>query len=167
MIKELIQRWRVRRTFSQFVSKEAMDDILLGRFTENELRKLKESELEFVFVAVKDDGAQQISERMGSVVDLAIEHNGSVDSLISSLVIVIYGMFSNNSEKNRFTLIKALQERFDSDIKIIHGSEKGYYGNLGGKSRLSYSFILPSFLEALKQLSDTNFGEIKEISKAG
>ncbi len=167
MIKELIQRWQIRRTFSQFVSKEAMDDILSGKVDGDELRKLKESQLEFVFVAVQGSSAQQISERMGMVADLAIQHKGVVDSLISSLVIVVFGMFPNENEKNRFSLVNALQEKFGSEIKIIHGSEKGHCGNLGGKNRLSYSFIIPSFLEAIKQLSSANFGEVKEISKAG
>lgn len=167
MIKELIQRWRIRRTFSGFISEEGLNDILSAKLDETNVRKLKESQLEFVLVAVRGHDAQQISERMGIVADLGVQHKGLVDCLVSSLVVMVFGMAPHDSDKNRFTFVSALHEKLGKEVKIVHGSERGHVGMIGGNVRLSHSFIIPSFLEAIEQLIASDFGDIKELSKPG
>ncbi len=127
------------------------------------------SPLEIVLVAVRGNDAQHVSDRMGVVTDLAVQYNGVVQSLVSSLAIVVFGTFdfSKISNGNRAALVKALQEKLGSDIKIVHGADSGYFGNIGGTNQLSYSFIIPNFLEALGQLSSAGFGEVIEIGSSG
>jgi hypothetical protein len=169
MIKELFQRRQIRKYFSPFLPKEKIDKIVSGKLDQRQLHKLKQSPLEIVLVAVRGKDAQHVSDLMGVVADLAIQYNGVVQSLVSSLVIIVFGTidFPKTSTGNRVALVKALQEQLGSDIKIVHGVESGYFGNIGSTNRLSYSFIIPNFLEALGQLSSASFGEVIEISSSG
>ena len=169
MIKELIQRWQIRKLFSPYVSKETIDKIAFEGLGKKKMQKLTKSRLEFVLVALRGDNAQRLSEQLGSITNLAVRHNGVVQSIISSLIVIVYGItdIPKETSATRFTLLEALTKQFGSEIKIVHGAETGYYGNIGGANLLSYGFIIPNFLEALGQLSTISFGEVKEIGTSG
>ena len=169
MIKELFQRRLIRKTFSPFLPKEEIDKIVSGKLDQSQLHKLKQSPLEIVLVAVRGKDAQQVSDQMGVVADLAIQHNGVIQCLVSSLVIIVFGTidFPNTLNGNRVTLVNALHEQLGSDVKIVHGVENGYFGNIGSTNQLFYSFIIPNFIEAVGQLSSAGFGEVIEIGSSG
>ena len=160
-----LERYRLRKTFSEYVSKDVIDDLLSGKVTDEDLRKLKNGQIEFVLVAVRGETPQIISERMGKVADIACQHNGIIDSLVSSLVIIVYGIFDFDVQQqgDRLTLIEALNQTFKDDIKIVHGSESGCFGNLGGDTRMSFSFIVPNFINALGLLANLSYGETKQV----
>ena len=161
-----IKNWTLKKTFSQFLTKEGLDKLESGELGQSS-NVLKESNLEFVFISVNGISAQEISNRMGLIADLALEHNGFVDSMVSSIVLVIYGIFPTQPGKSRHTLIEALSNKFGSEIKVVHGKTVGHYGNLGGPQRMSFSFIILEFLDLITQLAAIDFGVIKEINKAG
>jgi hypothetical protein len=165
MISALLGKYRLRRSLSKHVSKEVVDDILSGDITDEELGKLKPAEIEYVLVSVRGETPEIISERMGAVADIASQHNGVVDSLVSSLVIITYGMFhfETRTDGNRVTLVEELKQTFQGNIKIVHGVEMGCFGNLGSDTRMSLSFIIPSFMDVLVTLAGLSFGETLEI----
>lgn len=144
------------------MTQEALNDILSGK-AEKDVRELKESQIELVLVAVRGETPEIIFERMGEVANIAVQHNGFVDSLVSSLVIVVYKMSALEESRTRFTLIEALEQAFRNDVKIVHGSESGCFGNLGSNRRMSYSFIIPGFLEALCSLANLSYGDTKHF----
>ena len=53
---------------------------------------------------------------------------------------------------------------FNEEIKIVIVKGSGYYGNLGGPNRYSYSFILPEFPKALSVINSLPFGSVKYIN---
>lgn len=163
MIREYIERRRVRKILAKCVSEEVVDKILSG---ESLATDLKEGRLEFVLAAVSDGTPEGISKRMGTVCDIAMEYNWVVDNCVSSLIVLTYGMFpfhSNAKEAARLNLVRALEHSLAGNIKILHGVGDCHFGNLGSKNRMSFSFILPGFLHALETLSQMNFGETKQI----
>jgi hypothetical protein len=166
MMRDFLERRQLRKAFSKFLGKEQIDDLLSGKSIDD--GKLRGGIIEFLLVAVQGQSAEHISERMGAVAEVALDHDAFVDSLISSLVVIVYGVlhFSDRPKGDRPTLARSLEQRFDNQIKIIHGTRFGHFGNLGGRSgqRWSYSFIIPGFLDALAALSKMNFGETMEFT---
>jgi hypothetical protein len=160
-----LEQYRLHKTFSKYVSKDVLDDLLSGKVTDEDFRTLKDGQIEFVLIAVRGETPQIISERMGKIAAIACQHNGIIDSLVSSLVIVVWGMieFDTKQQGDRFTLIEALNKTFGDNIKVVHGSENGCFGNLGSDTRMSFSFIVPSFINALGLLANLPYGETKQV----
>ncbi len=164
MIKEFFERRRTRKLFKDLVS-PAVLDYMLSNPSRDDVRKLMKGTLEVILISIRGESPEVISARMGEVSDLSVEHNAVVESLISSLVVVVYGMvhFKDASTGDRSTLLSALRQKFGSDIKIVCLTSKGDFGNIGGKSRMAFSFIIPCFLDAIKFLAETPFGETREF----
>lgn len=165
MISNWLQRYRLRRTSSKHlhVPKEVLDDLMSGEVEAD--YRLQEAQIEFVVVYVDGKTAQEISQRMGEVCALAQQHNGVIDTLISGLIVIVYGIpnLKLEGKGSRSTLCQTLQNHFGNKIKTVHGSGAGHFGIIGGDSHGSWSFIIPNLLDALTALSNLKFGEIKEI----
>jgi hypothetical protein len=161
----LLEKYRLRRSLSKHVSKEVLIDVLSDNVTDDDLRKLQEGKIEYVLIVVRGETPEIISELMGAVADIASQHNGTIDSLVSSLVIVTYGMFDceTRTRNDRVTLVEMLKQTFQGNIKIVHGVETGCFGNLGSDTQMSFSFIIPSFMDGLRTLAGLRFGETLEV----
>jgi hypothetical protein len=99
------------------------------------------------------------------VAELASQHNGITDTLVSSLVIITYGMFDfeTQTKGDRFRLVEALNQTLGHHIKIVHGVENGHFGVVGNADRMSFSFIIPGFMNALGTLANLDFGKTTKI----
>jgi hypothetical protein len=163
MIHEFFQRRRIRREFAKLIDFKALDP--LGR--ELPSRPIKAGRIEYVFAFVRGESAAQISERVGRVADLAINHRATVYDLIGALVIVAYGTHpaSTPSSTERTSLVHALHEQLGADIKILHGVANGHYGLFGGELRVAYTFLVPHFDRMLAALGRLQFGETKEYEE--
>jgi len=158
MFGRFLQRRRLRR----YISKELVDRIM--SLPSDALPHATQQEMEFVLVSISGKTNAEVAERMGQVADLAHEHKGTVDCLVSSLVVVVFGMFVEpDAVHNRLTLVQALKDQFDCAVRIVHGAGVGYCGDIGSETRPSFSFVVPGFIEALGTLSGLAFGEVKEV----
>ena len=162
MIKEYLERRRIKKYFSQYLSPDVIRDELDGKHDRNEL---KETELEVIIIAVTGETPQLISRRMGQIADIGINHNGIVDYL-SSIVIIWYGtdLAGDIHKTCPPELIGILKDTFNDSIKIMSVKGHGYYGKLGGPNRCAYSFLLPEFSKALSIILTQPFGSVLEYT---
>ena len=166
MVFRFLYRRRLRRIYSSGVPPELLDELLSPDLGNRDLLALTEGSVEFVIAAVRGSTAQKVSKRMGTVADLALEHGGAVVSLVSSLVIVTFGMppHSDAQALGRRSYVGDIQVHLGANFKAVHGAAQGHYGNLGSTNRMFYSFIVPGFVEAMAMLFEIRFGEIAEFS---
>jgi hypothetical protein len=166
MFQDFFERRRALKQFSELVSEDFIEDILSGEFDEK-LPSLKEANIEYVLVGVRGETPALVSQHIGIVVDTAMRHGAIVDSVVSALVVVTFGMLpfqaGTDAEGNRFTLVNALQQEMGAHIKIVHGAETGCFGSLGSETRTTFSFLIPGFLDALGVLGRLEFGAIQEM----
>jgi hypothetical protein len=121
------------------------------------------AKLQVIVAVVRGSTPEIVAERMGLVTYIAPAHGAVVDTLVSSMVIMTFGMFGQEpTAANRDALLEELRLRLRSDIKVIHCARNGLYGTLGGM-RLSFTFVIDDFVEMLGQLNSMEFGEIQEF----
>jgi len=164
MIRKYLNR-RTRNVLQQYVAKDALEAITQGKLDDDDCRRLIPASIELVIAEVDGPAPEVVSERMGQVADIASKHGGVVVTLISSIVIIAFGMLSNREERsgNRFTLAKELAEQLATNVKIIHCARDGVYGNVGNLRRMSYGFVVPRFVEMMGLLASMKFGETRDL----
>ena len=79
MLRDFLERRRVKKVFAKVVGEEAAETLLQGR---SEKQSFKEGPIEFIPVFVGGDSASQISERVGKVVDIALTHHAMIHGFI-------------------------------------------------------------------------------------
>ena len=164
MIREYLKKRRTRKTFQELLDKNVVESVLQGKLNAGVLQ-LKPAAMELIVAVVRGNTPEVVAERMACVVDVSAKNNAMVFDMVSSMVIVAYGMFPQHQwgSGNRFTLVQELREQLGEDIKIIHCARRGVYGNLGSRTRMSYSFVVSGFVEMLGLLVTMNFGETKDL----
>jgi hypothetical protein len=166
MIREFLQRRAIRRAFSRYISPEALDALLSGQLPDPDALPLRTGEIGYVLAWLRGDSAEQISERMGRTAEIAVQYGGITDCMVSGLIVVCFGalQLADSQPRDRSGLVAALIQEYGEDIKLVHGTSWGHYGNLGGSKRLAYSFVLPEFERALARLCALQFGQTEEYS---
>ena len=166
MIRECFQRRAVRRAFSRCISPEALDALLSGQLSDPDALSLHNGEIGYVLAWVRGDSAEQISKRMGRTAEIAAYYGGITDCMISGLIVVCFGTLqvANPQPQDRSGLVAQLIQEYGEDIKLVHGTSWGHYGNLGGPKRMAYSFVLSEFERALGRLCTLQFGQTEEYS---
>jgi hypothetical protein len=167
MIREYLKKRRTRKTGGEFIDKNVVEAVLEGKLNAD-LLQLKPAAMELIVAVVRGDTPQVVAERMGCVVDVATKNNAMILDMVSSMVIVAYGIFPQPQwgSGNRLTLVQELTEQLREDVKIIHCARRGVYGNLGSRTRMSYSFVVPGFVEMLGLFVSMNFGETRDLGDA-
>ena len=150
---------KILSRFLRPLQRSALERILANK----DFNELKRGTLEVDVAVVRGDTPEVVSERMGLVAEIAMKHGAVVDTLVSSMVIVTFGMFGQQpTTANRDALIQELRQRLQSDIKIIHCAHHAVYGVLGS-SHFAYTFVVDGFIEMLGQLNSMQFGEAAEF----
>jgi len=162
VIRDFFEKRRIRKSMSKYLSPEVMDKVLNA--SQSDMFKLREGLIDFVCVAVRGETPQVVSQRMGLVADLAVLHRATVYDLVSGIVIGAYGLLADEGDpvQNRLNFWASLSTDLKGDVKMVHGTTAGHFGNIGGKDRISFSFIAPGFLDALAVLAALPFGEACE-----
>lgn len=157
MARESFLRRLFRKLFKNSVATDVFYEILSGSHE----TALKEATIDFICVAVQGDTPEIISERMALVTEIAVRNKGMVHALISGIIIITYGvLFSEpDDNQNRISLCKELRTSLAGNVKFVYGTAPGHFGNLGSATRMSFSFILPGFLEALGALAALPYGQ--------
>ena len=163
MLREFLEKRRVRKIFGKLVAPDKVEAILRGDGLERQ--PLRPARIEFVLVYVHGDTPEEISGRVGRVAEIAVSHNGVVHNLIGPLVVVAFDTIRTTAPITgaRQSLVEHLNRELSSHLKIVHGAADGHYGLIGSGSRMAYSFLLPRFDAMLGTLSRLEFGEIEEF----
>jgi len=165
MFRKFLQRRRIQKVFENYVSKETLAALLAGKL-DPQVGQLKEATVEVVIATVRGESPETIKQRMGTLADIALKHGAVVQNLISSVVIITFGAlpFAHNPSGDRFVVAQEFVQALKDDVKVVHCKRDGKFGNVGGPHLLSYSFIIPGFLEMLGVLAAMNFGETRDVS---
>ena len=169
MIRRFLERRKLRKLLLPYIDQGAIEALVEAKPLPGDSDPFWEGPLGFVIAAVRGANPTEISARMGVVSDVAAEHGGTTDSLVSSVVIVVFGTLpaAHASHEARFPFLAALEDQLGRDVKAVHGFAEGHYGILGSGSQLSYSFIIPGFLKAFAALAELEFGQTIEVSASG
>jgi hypothetical protein len=162
MILDHFMKRRALKVLSSYLSEDGILDVMNGRVSSNELRS---SPIEIILAMVRGDTLAVLSERVEQVAEIAARNEALLDTQVSSLTIATYGMppHTKTSKYDRWTLTKDLAEGLGENIKIIHCVRDCTWGNLGSKTRLSYTFMAPDFSELLQELTRLEFGASKDL----
>ena len=163
MIREFLEKRRVRKAFEKLVDPETVETLLREGGVQP---SIKQGRIEFVLAFVRGSPSQ-ISERMARVADIAVEHGAVVYDLVGGLVVVAFGTHPASSPQSgsRASLVQALRQQLAGDVKIVHGAADGHHGLFGNESRLSYTFLVPQFDAILGALGRLEFGGSEEFGR--
>jgi hypothetical protein len=163
MFGSFFKRRRLEHDLAKYVSPDRVKAILEGR--ESLPPSIRSGPIEFVFVIVRADTLEMLSDRMGIALELSDTHGAGIHHIVGSLIVITFGTFEGqaSSPELRMALVSSLRERLQSDSKILHGSAQAHYGNLGSATRLSYTFIFPQFDQALAAIGALQWGQIEEF----
>ena len=92
MIREYLKKRRTRKAFQELLDKNVVASVLKGNLNADVLQ-LKPAAMELIVAVVRGNTPKLVAERMGCVVDVAAKNNAMVLDMVSSMVIVAYGMF--------------------------------------------------------------------------
>lgn len=154
---------KLSRQLSEYLAPKAAQDLLDGRSLDTP--KIQSGRIEFIFVFVRADSPEQLAARTGLVADAGIQHHAVVHDLVGPMVVMAFGTLgaAEHLPTSRSELVSHLQQRFSSDIKVVHGAADGHFGLFGGDTRLSYTFTFPRFDTALATLGRLEFGQTEEL----
>jgi len=133
--------------------------VVEGMFTAPMLRP---DELGYALVMVRGGTPEEVSGRMGRVVELGAAYGAQAHAMTSGLVVLSFGTLPSVAPGDRAALIAALLLELGADVKIVHGSAAGHHGRMGGPDQFAYGFILPLFNDALGRLSAMAYGDTEE-----
>ncbi len=165
MIRNFLDRRRIRRIFSRFLSLPQIDDLISDNKSVTDLSRLRNADIGYVLAMVRGETPGQISARMGQTSDLANRFGGITDCMVSGLIVVTFGTapYSVDSAGIRSDFVTAFDKELGNDGKLVHGSASACCGNIGSSSRMANSFILPEFSDALARLCALPFGQKVEL----
>ena len=163
VLRQFFARRATRKAFSNILKPGVTDKIL----SESDFYKrgFQEAQIDFVCASVRGETPEIISERMGLVSDLAVQQGGIVYDLISGIVIIAYVLVEHESDpgQRRANLCNSARSQLATNVKMVHGTALGHHGLLGNSPRMSFSFIVPGFLDALAKLAALPYGETCEL----
>ena len=161
-IKDALARRRLNKAMSRYISEDVMEDILKTKDADS-LRALSNRQICFVLIELNTTDLPALESMLSTVTEIASAHDGVIDTLVSHLVVVCFGVLDWSPINRHKTFIESILSKFGGQIKIAYASGVGQVGNIGGPKRMSYSFIHPMFPRALAELSAMPYGEAHEV----
>lgn len=121
-------------------------------------------EVEFVMVLLRDEDPLHTAALVRAVVNRAVETQGLVLDMHSSLVTVVYGTMADYEEPPdaRQRLVKLLSE-LGPDLRVVHGRTRALVGNVGDHGRYTFTVLMPAHAEKLRALLDLEPGRALEL----
>ena len=161
-ILDFIAKRKMRKVLREFVSPEALDQLLESRALDTP--KIQPGRIEFVFTFVRAENPEQLAERIGHVTDVGMQNDATIHNIIGPMIVMAYGTGRwGEPSGSREQLVSQLQLRFGGDIKIVHGAADGHFGSFGGEKFLAFTFTFPRFDQALATLGRLEFGAVEEF----
>ena len=162
-------RWRmrrkVRRTFSQYIASEVIDELVSPPKPDRPTPE--PTELCFILLQVRDDPVTAVPAHMAKAFDIIMQREGMVWSAMASMAIVTFGPpFGDDPEKDRDRRAKSvarLVTELGRDIRLVYGTVDGLLGDYGGERRMAYGPLLPDFQRYVTALTALEFCQSAEV----
>lgn len=121
--------------------------------------------VDYVLVAVQITTREEVAARMGTVIDLAHRHGGSVDCGVSGVLIITFGAlpYPHGAADAPARFVDQVRADLAQDIRVVRGSERGWVGEFGSEQYAPHTFLVPGLLDALSALSECAFGEVRNL----
>jgi hypothetical protein len=147
----------------KYLSLEIIEQAIQGTLSTAPLR---ECAVEYLFVMVGGDTPESIRTRIAEVTDLALARGAIVLHQVSAMAIVVWGVLNSQPPPARNALVTSLVKELGSNVKVVHGTSRAHFGNLGSERCMSLSVILPQFTEILAAIARLGFGQVLEVERA-
>jgi hypothetical protein len=145
---------RARAAFSEFVSAEGLSRIEDSlKSTSTELVSLNKETISYVIFQVRDDEPEDIQRHLGHVLDIVLDHDGTIESIMSSIAVAT---FKSRAPAKRS--LDVLLGKLGPDVRAIYGQGEFLRGTHGSLRRFTYGTIFPNINAKLEALRDTEFG---------
>ena len=165
LLKQFLERRRVRKIFSRVVSPAHVEDLLHGK-ADFRTGQLDERTLEVAIVLVGGLTPGEVAQNISRIVSLAHELNMGHDSTTGPLIVFCSGrlLAEKPNPEQRLAFVAALRSQMDKSVRIVHGAGTGHVGLLGSSDWIcNYSFLMPNFIEALRVLVSLSDGDVREM----
>lgn len=129
--------------------------------------KLEYGEIDFVLVLIKSNDIEKFRINQSEILETALKNNGMIFQVLSSLTLVAFKYPINelkNSSKLKSRFISEIKNRFDDQIKIVHGRTNVHVGNVGSDHRMAFTPVFSDFSEVLDKMSEIGYGEDCDLS---
>jgi len=126
---------------------------------------MTQKELDYILILVNDRPIDRTADMIASVLQIAAKHNGMIEAITGSLVVVLFGALSAeaNAHGNRKRLIEELMKSHGPFLSIVHGQEQCLVGTVGGENRKAFTALIPNYKDKLSRLSSLKYGDQLEI----
>ena len=153
---------QLSQMFSEFVSPELLNAVAASG--PPKLNELSDGTVEFVFVLVQGTNPNETGHNLGVIARIAMQNGWMVQDLLCNLAVLVRGTLPTQEPlaADRYALVDKLLQSLTPNIKIVHGREHAFFGNMGSTARITYGVLLPSFLEILAELSSLSYGRSLE-----
>lgn len=141
-------------------TQQAKDILLKGSVYEN-LFQLGDRHITFALIEFTAQKETKLLSTIESVATLSAEYGAVIDTIVSNLMVVTFGMFGPTTPHKPF--IDAALTKHGIDIRIVYATGSARVGNIGDAKRISYTFLHPSFSKAIALLPSTPAGEAREV----
>lgn len=131
----------------------------------SEFKTFRTKEIEYVFLFVKGETAEELDTNISSIVEKATEYEAVIDSTSSNYVSIFFNtpMEIENPKEKSLRFIDELMIHSKEQNAIIHGSCVTKVGNFGTRYRIYYSAHIPNQKEIMKELSNLEYGQVMRL----
>jgi len=123
-------------------------------------------EIDFVFVLLKSGDIEKFSSNLADLLDTAVDQNGTVMQVLSSLSLIVYNLPvfpEEHPREMRLALVETLKNKFPGQVKIVHGCATASVGNIGSERRMTYSAVFSDLGVVVDKLAAIGYGEAAEV----
>lgn len=152
---------RLQNLFSDHISEEDMRDFLNQLQSDQTLIKMRRGSIVYIIIQVKDKEPESLLEVIQKAANVINANHGFIPSILSSIIVVTFGFPFKDSRKaiqNQQATVDELLRHFKEDVKIVYGTEDGYYGNVSIIQGWHYTPILRGIGDKFGRLSKLQFG---------
>jgi hypothetical protein len=155
----------VRNIFSKYIPKDTLDNIIEGKHNMMEPNH-KKGLINFIIIQLKEEPIEELHNLHKPVVSTILENKGFIAGIISTIIFATFGFpfqddknSANLNEQTAFSLLKNL----GNNIKVVYGSDEGFYGNVGNSKYHNYSPLIHEFNKKLDFLINLEYGKIMKV----
>ncbi|MBK9021551.1 MAG: hypothetical protein IPL72_16825 [Sulfuritalea sp.] len=132
----------------------ATPEEILQAIEDGSILALRDREICFVLVEFCTPTESDLLSALSSITEVAAANKAVVDTIVSNLVIVTFGMIDGSPLAAYESFVAAALSKYGKSVKIVYSVGRARVGNIGGAKRMSFSFVHPEFSMALAALSN-------------
>ncbi len=136
------------------------------RSRNNDADEFETADIDFVFVLLKSDELESFNSNLEYVQNTALDKNGTVMQVLSSLTLIVYNLPvfpEEQPQAQRLEFVDNLKSRLADQVKIVHGKASAAVGNIGSERRPTYSAVFSDLCPVIDRLAAIGYGEDAEV----